>query len=176
MKAVFIGVGTVVSICLLAVGCAQQSAESVQPRATFGQLRAQLDDHLEGCTRSVGMDPTGPQDVGEYELVPNERAWLDCAYEGIERIMVPSSYVPEMYRRLIAESRALTNLVERGELTREQRRIRIETLVAEIEDAELAGLVASQLELSEEQRRADEELVRGAFDEVLRLAHPTRRR
>lgn len=176
MKAAFISVGTVVSICLLAMGCAQQSAESVQPRATFGQLRAQLDVHLEGCTRSVGVDPREPQDVGEYELVPIEQAWLDCAYEGIERIMVPGSHVPEMYRRLIAESRALTNLVERGEVTREQRRIRIETLVAEIEDAEFAILVASQLELSEEQRRANEEHLRSAFEEVRMLALPRRRR
>ena len=129
MNAVSKSVGTLVFVCLLVVGCARQPAETAPPRATFGELRAQLEEHLDVCTGTVGVDPRESPDVGDYELVPNERAWLGCAYEGIERIMIPGSEVPELYRNLIAEIRALTDLVERGEVTREQRSVRIDGMM-----------------------------------------------
>lgn len=175
MSAKMKGVAALVFAGLLAVGCAGRPAEP-PPRATFGELRAQLDGHLDACTEAVGVDPRDALDAGDYELVAGERAWLDCAYEGIEGIMVPGSDIPEMYRSLIAESRAMTDRVERGEATRDQRRARIEELVAEIEDAELAIMRARELAESEEQRRANEEELRTAFDEVREMALPRRRR
>lgn len=176
MKTPFTGIGVVASMILLVAGCAQNSVETMPARASFSELRAELDVYLDACSGTAGADPRGVEDVGDYELVPNERAWLDCAYEGVERIMIPGSSIPEMYRNLIAESRALTNLVERGEVTREQRQMRIDELVADIEDAELTGLIARELEQSEEQRRANEEELRRAFDEVRHLALPRNRR
>ncbi len=175
MSAVLKGVAALVCACLLVAGCAGRPAEP-PPRATFGELRAQLDEHLEACTAAVGVDPRNALDAGDHELVAGERAWLDCAYDGIEGIMVPGSDIPEMYRSLIAESRAMTDRVERGAATRDQRRGRIEELIAEIEDAELAILRARELAESEEQRRANEEDLRTAFEEVRQLSMPRRRR
>lgn len=170
MKAALTGVGSVVLV-LLAAGCAQPP-ESMQARPTYGQLRVQLDDHLDGCTLATGSDPFEPSDAGDYELLPNERAWLDCAYDGVETIMIPNTAVPDMYRRLIAESRALTDLVERGEVSRQQRKARIDALVDDIEDAEIGSLVQAEPELSAEQQRAREEQVRKSLDNVRVLAFP----
>lgn len=176
MKAGLLRAGSVVCLCLLAVGCTDPSAESMSAAPSYGELRGQMDNHLDGCTRSFGVDPRDAGEVGPYELVANERAWLDCAYEGIRAIMIPNSQVPALYRSLIAESQALTNLVERGELTREQRWARIDGLVAEIEGAEINAMIAGDPTLSEERQRANADQIRETVDQVRMMAFPRGRR
>lgn len=174
MHASFVSGGLLASLVFLAAACSPQPGEHVEARPTFGPLRLQLERHLDGCTSAYGTDPTEATDLGDYELVPNERAWLDCAYEGIVTIMVPNSDFPQMYRKLIAESRALTDLVERREITREQRRTRIRNLVAQIEEAEIDSLIEREPDVSEEKQRASEELVRKTFDNFRTLVVPRR--
>lgn len=175
MRAFVISAGVAASLALLAAGCARQATEQAEPRPSFGQLRLQLESHFDGCTQTYGTDPRGTQNVGDYELVPNERAWLDCAYQGIETIMLPNTGLPQMYRSFIAESRSLTDLLERREVTRAQRRSRLLNLIAEIEDAEIARLVEGEPGMSEDQQRKNKELVRNTFDNFRDMVVPPRR-
>ena len=174
MKATFNTTALLLFVLCVATACATPSSEKAQARPTFGQLRLSLESHLDGCTQSFGTDPTEAKDVGDFELVQNERAWLDCAYQGIETIMMPNSDQPDLYRNFIAESRALTDLVERREITRAQRKTRIHKLVAEIEDAEIASLVRREPGISQAQQRVNEELVRETLDSFRTLVVPRR--
>ena len=89
--------------------------------------------------------------------------------------MLPNTDLPQMYRSFIAESRSLTDLLERREVTRAQRRSRLLNLIAEIEDAEIARLVEGEPGMSEDQQRKNKELVRNTFDNFRDMVVPPRR-
>ncbi len=155
--------GFAVFIFLSAVGCAQQGSQQEQ-RASFVELRAQLESYLSQCTQTFGLDPRTEPGLSENELAPNERDWLDCAYKGIERIMIPNSDFPGMYRDFIAEAKAVVGLMERGEVTRTQRRNRLQTLMAQIENAEIVRMIRDEPQISEEKHRENTEFVRGMVE------------
>ena len=75
--------------------------------------------------------------------------------------MVPDTKFPDMYRQLIADSRSMTDLVEKGEMTRAQRRAAMQAAIANIEDAEIAS--GGSVVTNEESDRARTQAMRGAF-------------
>lgn len=83
-----------------------------------------LDARLNDCTAIHNYNPNEAWGLGQYELAPTERAWLECAYTGVEKIIVPNTAFPKLYREAVTRHKSMTNLVERGELTRAERRKR----------------------------------------------------
>ncbi len=155
--------GFAVFIFLAAVGCAQQGPQQEQ-RASFVELKARFESYLSQCTQTFGLDPRKESGLSENDLAPNERDWLDCAYKGIERIMIPNSDFPGMYRDFIAEAQSIVDLMDRGEVTRTQRRDRLQTLITQIENAEIVRMIRNEPQMSEEKHRENTELVQGMVE------------
>jgi hypothetical protein len=120
-----------VSAIVVAAGCAA-------PTATRGSISAseQLDAYLAQCTARHGYDPETASNLGPYVLGAGEHEWRECVYQAIEKYMVPTTPTPEIYRRAIAEDRKMTEAVASGQMTRAQRRARVQELLAEIERVE----------------------------------------
>jgi hypothetical protein len=117
--------------------CAAQGPEgSSAADPKLKAASAEFQTYLDGCTSKFGYDPENTSGLGEHKLGPGERAWRLCAYKGVNDILVPASNHPELYRRLISEDRLLTDQVEAGVITRNERKARIQQGISEIETAE----------------------------------------
>ena len=124
-------------VAAFVAGCAAQGpAKSSSAEPALKEASANFQTYLDGCTSKFGYDPKNATGLGEHELAPGERAWRLCAYKGVNDILVPASNQPELYRRLISEDRLLTDQVEAGVITRDERKAKIEQGIAEIEAAE----------------------------------------
>lgn len=97
-----------------------------------------FNQHLAGCTARHGYDPGKTEDLGPHQLGENERAWDECVYDGVERYLAVNSPVPKAYDALVATHKTLTNKVESGEITREQRRTEVQALFESIRRDEAA--------------------------------------
>ncbi len=154
-------VSAIVMLAVALGACAGQAARETPSQApaspSFQELRAQVQAHFASCTEVNGFDPKA-SDLGEQGLAPGERAWRDCAYEGVTRIMIPRTQFPELYQQLIAEDQAMTGLIDNGEMTRSERMKRIQELVGQIENAEIVRAIRSSPSMSEleQQRKAAE--------------------
>lgn len=116
-------------LCLLIAGC----AGSVEPRQ-------ELEGYLKGCTATHGYDPEAAASLGPHELGTGELQWRECAYRKVEMDLIPKVFAKDLYRRLIAEDREMTARVAAGQLTRAERRARIQAALGEIyrvEEAEI---------------------------------------
>ena len=154
--------GLALAVAILSA-CAQTPRDEGSTRPPFADLRSALDGHLAECTEIHGLDPREQVSTGENELAVGEQEWLECAYRGIEAIMVPFTKFPDMYDQLIADSRSMTALVEQGEMTRTQRRNVLQAAIVEIENAEIVSLIRGSAMTSEELDRARTAELRGAF-------------
>lgn len=163
--------GFAMALTVLAA-CAQPPSNEGSTRPSFTELRSALDGHLAECTETYGLDPREQLGTGENELAVGEQEWLECAYQGIEAIMVPSTRFPDMYRQLIADSRSMTALVERGEMTRTQRQNVLQAAIVEIENAEIVSLIRGSAVTSEELDRARTAELRGAFVSMRTMTFP----
>ena len=159
----------------LAVGvlsaCAQSSGDAGLTRASFDELQTQLYGHWAGCTETYDVEPRKLSGIGENELAVGEREWLECAYQGIESIMIPGSSVPDMYRQLISDSRSMTDLVEQGRLTRTKRGDVLQVAIDEIESAEILAMARGGTVTAADLKRA--RLARRAFDGMSALTFPS---
>ncbi len=117
------------------------------------------------------MDPRELSGTGENELAAGEREWLECAYQGIEEIMIPGSAFPAMYRQLIADSRSMTDLVEQGRLTRTKRGDVLQAAIDEIESAEILSMARGSTVTADDLQRARS--ARQAFDGMRALTFPS---
>lgn len=143
--------------------CTQVPGEGASSRVSFAELKSALDAHLADCTEIHRLNPLELSGIGENELADGEQEWLECAYQGIEAIMVPSTIFPDMYRQLIADSRSMTDLVEKGEITRTQRRTVMQAAIFEIENAEIVFLIRDGATANEELDREKTAEMRRAF-------------
>ena len=105
------------------------------------------------CAGAHGYEPRQSEALGAYQLGPGEIGWRACVYDGIRRLMMPSSEVPEVYAELIAEDRRMTEAIGAGEMTRGQRRERLARLIAGIEEREAAVREALLKELEAARER-----------------------
>jgi len=126
------------------------------------EVRARLDAELSQCTQRFGFDPAA-KDLPARALAPGERAWRECAYEGVKRQVIPNSAIPDVYLQLIGEDRMLTDRLERGEIARAERRRRLDELIARIRSAERERIRAEQQRLTD---YMDQQL-----DEVMQAHH-----
>lgn len=110
---------------------------------------------MKSCSERFDYNPDAA--IGETSLGKNERAWRACVYKIIEEKIIPKTRVPDMYKSLIAEDRAMTNAIQDGRLTRSQRRSRLEQLANEISAAEAAQIAASDptVKKTEAQQRTE---------------------
>src|SRR5262249_45790403 len=113
--------------CVLAIVLVAAVAGCTSSRP-IESSRDELREHLSACTQQFGYDPAHFS-VDEHHLAPAEREWRECAYAAVEKFLVPRSLAPDRYRELIAEDRQMTADVDSGNLTRTQRRQRIEAML-----------------------------------------------
>ena len=132
-------------------GCAAQTAS---PSAADWQA---LDAKMGDCTRLHGYDPAAAEGIPQHQLGAGERAWRECVYDGIRMTLMQRSEVPEMYQQLIDEDRRMTDAVEQGSLSRQERRMRLEEYVRNIK---LSEEVNESLATNQEHERIRRDLER----------------
>lgn len=115
-----------------------------EPEAAYDPSRIEpvVLDRMADCTTVHGYDPAATT-AAEDALAPGERDWRACVYGAIEAEVLPETRVPESYRRLIAEDRAMTDAIADGRLSRSSREARLAELAADIRAAEAAAVIAS---------------------------------
>ena len=115
------------------VGCASQPTKS---DTKVVDIYPNFKRHMDGCSEKYGFDPTKTEAVGEDELAPSEAAWRECVYLGVEQYILPNTPVPTAYFRIVEEDRVMTDQISRGELSRAERRARLEELIDQAVSAE----------------------------------------
>ena len=68
----------------------------------------------------------------------NEREFLKCVYAGIEEKIIPKAMLPNDYKALIENHKKMTNSVEKGGMTRQERKAQTEELLRKIKANEVA--------------------------------------
>lgn len=125
----------VLSLVIAACGAASTPSDAARP-GEMATARRQLDDHMAECTRRYGYDPEAGAKLGPHVLGQGEREWRGCVYQAIERYMIPRTLSPDVYRRLIAEDRKMTDAVANGKMARAERQARVRQMVEEIDRVE----------------------------------------
>ena len=96
-----------------------------------------INQEINTCTREHGYSPRQAANLDANKLGENERAFLDCVYGGIESNLVPKAFFPEDYKYLIKRYREMTDAVEQGELTRQQRTAEAQQILDIMKDKEV---------------------------------------
>jgi len=82
-------------------------------------------------------------------LGKNERVFLECVYTGIEKVIMPKALLPDEYKHLIGHHREMTDAVEKGEMTRQQRGAEVQKILNKVKAREVAESERRIQELSE---------------------------
>jgi len=114
-------------LCIAVAGC----AGAVEPRQ-------ELEGYLKECTATHGYNPDAAASLGPHELGVGEIQWRECAYRKVETDLIPKVFAKDRYRQLIVEDREMTARVAAGQLTRAERRARIQAALGEIYQVEEA--------------------------------------
>ena len=144
----------VLTLTVLACSTAPMSAQADE--TPLQQSYAKFQTYLNECSKSIGVDPRTAKGVGEHQLLPKEREWRACAYEGIRALLVPTAKHPELYGQLIAEDQSMTNQIANGTMTRSQRAARLDQLRETIAQKERQSMA----EISEEKAERNAALIR----------------
>ncbi len=127
-----------IKLCLFASlilgACASQST-AMQPQKVV-DLYPMFERHVNDCSNTFNFDPREIKNVRENELAPGEIPWRECVYRGVEKFIIPDTALPSDYRQIVAEDRIMTNKIARGELTRTERRNRLEALIQSVKAKE----------------------------------------
>lgn len=150
--------GLFLCVTLLQLGCT--------PTKSVREAKQELDEYLKRCTAQHGYAPDSTDGLDEYRLAPTERAYNDCAYAGINNLIIPSTTIPKVYKALIDEHVKMTEAIEREEMTRSERQARIELLLGEIREQEkveeerrLLELERMMHDMQEQRRRVEAESI-----------------
>lgn len=136
---------TTLVLSFVIAACGATSTPSDTARlGEMATVRRQLDDHMAECTRRYGYDPEAGAKLGPYVLGQGEREWRSCVYQAIETYMVPRTLSPDVYRRLIAEDRKMTDAVANGKMARAERQARVRQMIEEIDRVEEANRARPQ--------------------------------
>jgi hypothetical protein len=133
----------VLSLMIAACGPTSPPSDTARP-GEMATARRQLDDHMAECTQRYGYDPEAGAKLGPHVLGPREREWRGCVYQAIEAYMIPRTLSPDVYRRLIAEDRKMTDAVAKGEMARAERQARVGQMLEEIDRTEEANRAKPQ--------------------------------
>jgi hypothetical protein len=97
-----------------------------------------LNREITKCQKTHDYDPSKQDQLGPNELGKNERAYLDCVYSGTREAVIPKAMVPDDYKQLITRYQQMTDAVEKGEMTRQQRTASAQQLLGNIKNKEVA--------------------------------------
>ena len=115
-------------------------------------LDQEFSKFISKCTAKTDYDPNKPEVTDDYTLAKGEREFLDCAYVGIEKNIIPESYIPNQYKDLVKSHRKWTNEVENKSLSRTERRSRTLTVIGILKnnDEQQKKLFIQKMEQSRE--------------------------
>ena len=122
--------------------------------------RTQIEQHLRQCTERHGYDPEAASNLGPHALGAGERQWRECVYQAVEQYLIPNTPTPEVYRRAIAEDREMTESVASGQMTRAERRARVQALLSEIDRQEELNRIEAERRVQAATRLMQQELRR----------------
>ena len=125
-----------------------------------------FDAHLAACSASSGYDPDKAADLGTYDVAPGEDAWATCAYEGVDKILIPDTRAPELYRALVERHKDLTAQLRQQKVTRAERRALIETMVLRIQFQEARVLSDAELEALRQTETKEDDWLRRQVDSL----------
>ena len=144
--------------------CAAQNAgDAAGPSEAFAQV-------LSACSGETGYRPEETEGLAPTELGRNERAWGECVYKGVEQHVTPQSAAPDLYRRLIARHRALTDAIGAKTATRADRVRELTPLLDDIRAAESAALTNREKEIRELQDAQEQQRMMAEVERVQRSA------
>jgi hypothetical protein len=125
---------------------------AITPAHSTDKVDQVFSKFLSKCTAKTDYDPNKPEVTDDFTLAKGEREFLDCAYVGIEKNIIPESYIPNQYKDLIKSHRKWTNEVENKSLTRTERRSRTLTVIGILKnnDEQQKELFIQQMEQSRE--------------------------
>ena len=118
----------------------------LNPGASWGQdggggaldeILSRFQDRIAACTARYGYSRAKGDVLGAHELGENEVPWRHCVYRGVREVLMPQARVPRLYQQAIEEDQAMTARIAKGELTRAERRQRLENLAENIRLTEL---------------------------------------
>jgi len=112
---------------------------AISPLSTV--LAADISDingEVEKCSQIHDYDPNQQSQLGANELGKNERIFLECVYKGINETLMPKAMVPDDYKKLVSSHKQMTNAIEKGEITRQQRQARTTEILGQIKNNETA--------------------------------------
>lgn len=167
MRAIAAPLLAAAAILALAACTPQQSG----PQSSRDSVQQRFVQHMDGCSARHGYDPSKTTSLGPHQLGENERDWSDCIYDGIRRYLAVNSPVPDAYAALIETHKSLTNQVEAGQITRDQRRAEVEALFESIrrdEDALLQEQASKQRATSDQRTQREIERIRRDVDQTRR--------
>ena len=140
------------AVLFVVASCESPNTAKTTSESSVIAARDRLVADLQQCTRSNGYDPKA---VGlpENALARNELKWRQCAYDAVRKYEQGHPSVRGMYDQLISEDIQMTTAIQQGNLTRSQRRTRIEQLVGQIKAAEDAEVRAAEVEQARQQEQ-----------------------
>jgi hypothetical protein len=119
------------------VACLNLPAQAVEE--TRPEAHAAFEAGLARCTELYGYAPSLGAALGPHELGRGERDWRDCAYHVVRKTLQPGSNAPKAYELAIREDREMTDAVARGDLTRAERRRRLDALFDSLRATEIVN-------------------------------------
>ena len=140
------------AVLFVVASCESQNTAKTTSESSVIAARDKLVADLQQCTRSIGYDPKAAG-LPEKALAPNELKWRQCAYDAARNYGKAHPSVRGLYDQLIAEDIEMTTAIQQGNMTRSQRRARIEQLVEQIEAAEDAEIKAAAAEQERQQEQ-----------------------
>jgi len=97
-----------------------------------------INTEIDRCSKAHEYNPAQSEELGANQLGTNEREFLKCVYAGIEERIIPKAMLPDDYRVLIESHKKMTNSIEKGGMTREERKAQTEELLRKVKTNEVA--------------------------------------
>jgi len=97
-----------------------------------------INTEIDRCSKAHEYNPAQVAKFSPNELGANEREFLQCVYTGIEEKIIPKAMLPNDYKALIENHKKMTNSVEKGGMTRQERKAQTEELLRKIKANEVA--------------------------------------
>jgi hypothetical protein len=138
---------------LVALHLPAQAVEETRPEA-----HAAFETGLARCTELYGYAPSLGMKLGPHELGKGERDWRDCAYHVVRKTLMPGSNAPKAYELAIREDREMTAAVARGELTRDERRRKLDALFESLRATEIMNERGATTSGSQQPRLSPQEI------------------
>jgi hypothetical protein len=137
----------------LVAGCTggETTYESNAARAdALREARQQLIADLRSCSERYDYNPNDPN-LPENGLAPHEQEWRQCAYDAARNYTRVNTPLALDFATLIDEDQKMTEELAAGQITRSERRERLQVLIEAVHDKELAQLEALEADPAREQ-------------------------